>query len=192
MATEGEHRPIYQHNPFKDDTSIRLLILRPAWNPQTDINIDLIEVSFSDLPEYEALSYVWGADSPNSPVICNGQELRVTQNCYSALRRLRLKRKRRMLWIDAICIDQTSDLERGHQVKLMGDVYSKAKSVAIWMGETDDLLCLAISFLNDYSTLKTWKLPRLVERSLLYLRYMITVCKCFSSTLKKCKLNIIG
>lgn len=41
-----------------------------------------------------------------------------------------------MLWIDAICINQSSMEERGHQVQLMGDVYSKAQRTWIWLGES--------------------------------------------------------
>jgi hypothetical protein len=38
------------------------------------------------------------------------------------------------LWIDAICIDQDNFLERGHQVKQMGEIYSAAKTVLVWLG----------------------------------------------------------
>jgi hypothetical protein len=37
-------------------------------------------------------------------------------------------------WIDVICIDQDSPLERNHQVAQMRTIYSKAAEVIIWMG----------------------------------------------------------
>lgn len=41
---------------------------------------------------------------------------------------------RRILWVDAICIDQTNESERNHQVNQMGDVYSQATQVLVWLG----------------------------------------------------------
>jgi hypothetical protein len=38
------------------------------------------------------------------------------------------------LWVDAICINQDNMSERGHQVKLMGDIYSCARTVLAWLG----------------------------------------------------------
>jgi hypothetical protein len=59
----------------------------------------------------------------------------VTKNCEAALRRLRDKDGERILWIDAICIDQDNINERNHQVQLMKEVYSTAHQVIIWLGE---------------------------------------------------------
>ncbi|KAG9187586.1 hypothetical protein G6011_05457 [Alternaria panax] len=42
-----------------------------------------------------------------------------------------------LLWIDAICIDQTNDNERASQVKLMGRIYTQATAVTIWLGAED-------------------------------------------------------
>lgn len=40
------------------------------------------------------------------------------------------------LWVDAICINQADVVERNSQVKLMGDLYSNATRVIIWLGDT--------------------------------------------------------
>lgn len=39
-----------------------------------------------------------------------------------------------MFWIDAICIDQSSDQERNHQVRQMGDIYRSSERVISWLG----------------------------------------------------------
>ncbi|KAI3585791.1 heterokaryon incompatibility protein-domain-containing protein [Fusarium oxysporum f. sp. albedinis] len=39
-----------------------------------------------------------------------------------------------MLWVDALCIDQTNIKERGHQVNRMGEIYKKADKVVVWLG----------------------------------------------------------
>jgi hypothetical protein len=59
----------------------------------------------------------------------------VTKNCKLALCYLRKEESGRVLWVDAICINQKDDKERGHQVGMMRDVYSKATEVLIWLGE---------------------------------------------------------
>jgi hypothetical protein len=60
--------------------------------------------------------------------------LLVTANLQKALVALR-KAEPRILWDDAICMDQTNILERNHQVQLMWDIYSGAEDVAIWLGQ---------------------------------------------------------
>ncbi|KAH7306078.1 ankyrin repeat-containing domain protein [Rhexocercosporidium sp. MPI-PUGE-AT-0058] len=53
----------------------------------------------------------------------------VTKNAYLALRDLRYKEQDRVLWIDALCINQDDTEERGQQVQQMGSIYSKAERV---------------------------------------------------------------
>jgi hypothetical protein len=45
------------------------------------------------------------------------------------------EKKRRALWIDAICIDQTNLDERSKQAAFMADVYKEAKTGIAWLGE---------------------------------------------------------
>lgn len=40
----------------------------------------------------------------------------------------------RLVWIDALCINQDEMAERASQVKLMGRIYQKAADVKIWLG----------------------------------------------------------
>jgi len=39
----------------------------------------------------------------------------------------------RDLWIDAVCIDQTNDVERGRQVEMMGDIYQNCTADLAWI-----------------------------------------------------------
>jgi hypothetical protein len=41
------------------------------------------------------------------------------------------------LWADAICINQEDYVERSKQVVMMGEIYSQAKTVIVWLGEKD-------------------------------------------------------
>jgi hypothetical protein len=84
---------------------------------------------------FDALSYVWGSPVGDQPVFCDDKTLLIMKNCLSALQHLRLRRATGTLWIDAICIDQSSLEERSQQVKIMGHIYGMADEVLIWLGE---------------------------------------------------------
>lgn len=111
-------------------------------------------------PEYEALSYTWG--SSNSPVIAIVQtegdhsistqthKMFIGQNLACALRSLRFPERTRTLWVDAVCINQQDINERNTQVPRMGDIYSLAKSVVIWLGPESDNSTHALSTLEYF------------------------------------------
>ena len=131
----------YKHQSLGQGKHIRVLILHPSRDFQAPVTCSLREISLEAKADkacfYDALSYVWGSPTGDREIICDGQTLMVTDNCLTALRYLRPKKKARTLWVDAICIDQSSINERNHQVKLMGDVYKLARRVLIWLGEGD-------------------------------------------------------
>lgn len=85
---------------------------------------------------FDALSYAWG--SPDNPEIIRvgrmAHVLSITRNLAIALPYLRLPDRDRMIWIDALCINQASLEERGDQVKLMPDIYRAAQRVVCWVG----------------------------------------------------------
>lgn len=84
---------------------------------------------------YEALSYECG--DPNGPkhtVTIDGKIIEVRDNLHKALKMLRRSGVKMPVWIDAICINQRDSEERGHQVRMMGDIYKSAKMVRIWLG----------------------------------------------------------
>jgi len=159
MAENAASRARYQHRQLQNTDSIRVLHLLPGAFDD-DINVELAEVTLSRSPPYEALSYVWGSPTPTDPISCHGEDILVTANCISAMRHLRHKKKPRTLWIDAICIDQSLMDERNHQVGLMGDIYSKAKRVVIWLGEETVESDYLMSFLKTYYRIQKY-LPSL-------------------------------
>jgi thiamine pyrophosphate-dependent acetolactate synthase large subunit-like protein len=44
----------------------------------------------------------------------------------------------RILWVDAICINQHDNDEKGQQVQSMAKIYAKASRVIVWLGEAAD------------------------------------------------------
>ncbi|KAI0530169.1 heterokaryon incompatibility protein-domain-containing protein [Xylaria digitata] len=117
--------------------NIRLLKLLPG-HLADDVQCGLTTHLLSpDIEKYEALSYVWGSPTVTKPIYVNGDSLQVTVNLHSALRHLRRVNEPRILWVDAVCIDQSDLDERAHQVSLMGDIYRSTERVIVWLGESD-------------------------------------------------------
>ena len=78
---------------------------------------------YRDATAYSALSYCWGDVSDAVEVSCNGDSFLTTGNLHAALRNLRSHKCPRLLWVDAICIDQHVVAERNQQVSIMGQIY---------------------------------------------------------------------
>ena len=72
---------------------------------------------------------------PNYAVLSNlmGQKFLIPGNLDIGLRYLRFKDKPRLLWDDAICINQISDEGRSQQVQQMRSIYEHASSVTVWL-----------------------------------------------------------
>lgn len=138
----------YTHIPLTLTRSIRLIRLEAAAHLTDDLRCTLAEVALDSNPVYKALSYSWDAQIPSHPIECDGATLLITQNCMAALRRLR-SMDDLTLWIDGICIDQTSIAERSAQVALMRDIYKQAAEVIVWLGEEDEPSKRAIGCLED-------------------------------------------
>lgn len=134
----------------KDEVRIMRLL---AGSPGSKLECCLQVQSLAPAAEavsYEALSYVW-ADIPGKEnLYVDGVHHEITANLASALAHVRYEHCDRLLWVDAICINQAHSVERGYQVRLMGTVYSRASGVLIWLGpETYD----SAQALQDLETL---------------------------------------
>lgn len=127
-----------------------------------------------ECPEFEALSYCWGPSEPREPLIIipaadvsvspsisslyqTAQSALLAEetfsissgpNLASALRHLRFRDKVRRLWVDAICINQNDDDERGVQVARMGNIYRQAATVTVWLGEQTEKRLKAFELLE--------------------------------------------
>ncbi|KAI9704630.1 MAG: hypothetical protein M1820_005378 [Bogoriella megaspora] len=69
-----------------------------------------------------------------------GSPFRVRNNLLSALTQLRHPSYKIHLWIDAVSINQDNNVEKSHQISKMAIIYSKARNVRIWLGESDPVL----------------------------------------------------
>ncbi|KAK1237024.1 hypothetical protein MKX07_000446 [Trichoderma sp. CBMAI-0711] len=90
----------------------------------------------SEKTPYDALSYAWGNDNPESheSIFFGDTPIGVTPSLANALRRLRLPNETRNIWADALCINQADDIEKSLQVSMMGRIYRQSTQGAIWLG----------------------------------------------------------
>ncbi|KAI1751825.1 HET-domain-containing protein [Xylaria castorea] len=126
-------------------------------------------------PSYEALSYVWGPEEDLRSVRVvqqAGQELSgqqsprmmaIRRNLAEALRHLRYLSRPRVMWIDAVCINQTNMAERGSQVACMKRIYGSAKRVIAWLGSKSLDSRLALSTLEYLGQQPSYAEPNCVK-----------------------------
>jgi len=124
-------RPFAGHG--SSDRDIRLVKLYPGLF-EDHIRCSLETTSLDSKPTYEALSYVWGDPTLTTQILVDDCPLEMTINLAVALRQIRQSSKTRVLWIDAICIDQADSTEKTHQVKLMGNIYRASQHCLVWLG----------------------------------------------------------
>jgi ankyrin repeat protein len=123
----------FKYDPIDlDGCSFRLLRLCHATDGPTECH--LFDARLDELIEYEALSYTWGDGVQPRKIVVNHNPMLVTPNLSQALWDLRYPNEDRILWVDAICINQEDVKERGHQVKHMASIYKNAKQVVVWLG----------------------------------------------------------
>jgi hypothetical protein len=77
----------------------------------------------------------------------DGKDFQVSRTLYSALVHLRFEDENRLLWIDAICINQDNISERNWQVSRMGLIYRSTLHTIAWLGTAtwgSDVICTSL------------------------------------------------
>ena len=117
----------------------RLLVLYPGSAPDP-VRCAFIHTDLSDPFCYEAISYAWGSPTPTHLVFSTSghSSIPVTASADSALKAVRYAHKRRVLWIDGLCINQRDEVEKAQQVGIMGRIYGKAERTLVYLGEDED------------------------------------------------------
>jgi hypothetical protein len=164
----------YRYTPLQTNRGeFRLLSLQPG-PPSADMELEIYHIKQSSKPKYETLSYVCGAPELTDVVLVRSRPsvkplsqllgylgldqrneepepittLGITHNLSVALRQIRHLDKPRVLWVDAICINQDDLVERSAEVMEMASIYSNAERVIVWLGLSYDDSSLALQTLN--------------------------------------------
>jgi hypothetical protein len=152
--------------------AFRLLQLLRGNEPIIECRLYQAYLDGTDTVPYDALSYTWGGTDKKSTVTVNEKTFDITKNLHSALQHLRSEDTDRVLWVDAICIDQSNELERGHQVQRMCKIYSQAEEVLVWLGQAadeTDLFMDSLRRLEEYSSIYKHRSWDLMQRNTFWL-----------------------
>lgn len=115
---------------------IRTGLAAGSFNSELSGTLRAISLQEGRCPEYQALSYTWGDASAGQKIRLNGEFVSpLPDNPFNALQRLRHRFARPTIWVDATCINQVPDEERGYQVAFMDRIISNATCVSVWLGE---------------------------------------------------------
>ena len=124
----------FQYSDLPDAASyVRLLRVLRAEDGQT-VQCDLSVWPKETAPPYNAVSYTWGDPASTTVINMNGKQKTVRTNCEYVLRQAYWCDPSAYIWIDALCINQQNNAEKGPQVAMMGDVYKNADQVLAGVG----------------------------------------------------------
>jgi len=90
-----------------------------------------------------------GLDPNTDSILCDDLDLNVTSHLQEGLRNIFAISNCPRLWVDAICINQASDIEKAPQVAKMHHIYRKAKGIYVWLGRAEDQSDEAITAIKD-------------------------------------------
>ncbi|KAK9424267.1 putative Heterokaryon incompatibility domain-containing protein [Seiridium unicorne] len=134
-----------QYKPLPGPGWMRVLIMMGSECHEDQITITLKNIPILEKRlRYAALSYVWGSgQQPLRTITCERGRLTITQTCYDILQTFRRHvvhspNEFAFLWIDQICIDQSSDTDKTLYVSQMDLIYRNAYRVFIWVGFLDE------------------------------------------------------
>ena len=140
----------YIYKPISGERCFRAVSLLPG-KANEPLQCELLNIDLNDKPppKFETLSYVWGATDPPCFIECEDSQIQITQNCHDALHALRRRRQKRVIFVDAIGINQTDTAEQSKQIQLMGGIFSRTNVAFAWLGkETPErrsvMKCLAV------------------------------------------------
>ena len=123
------HRPL---NPSKQELRLLTLLSSPDFDATLQAELHVVEIGSGT--QYEALSYVWGTAALEHDIYIERRRYPITEHLDHALRYLRHRDKKRVLWVDALCINQQDTIERNGQVTMMRDIYQNCSAGIAWLG----------------------------------------------------------
>lgn len=138
---------------FYDDlptNSIRLVRFLSSDNSNV-IRCEMRHFTLDSKLEYAALSYTWGRGPDVDRIFVSDRNMQIRKNLWRFLCQARMFIPNRFdwLWIDAICINQSDNRERMHQVEVMAKIFQAASSVIVWLGPAYGGSEVALDFFNS-------------------------------------------
>jgi hypothetical protein len=145
---------VFLYSPLQPEQKhIRLVTIHASPMLSQPIRCSLSTYPIQEAPEYNALSYCWGETQEHQPIFLDEKHFLVTKNLFEALLHLRQPDRPTIVWIDAICINQSDAKEKSHQIPLMGQIYSRSNKVVAWLGTESDNCKMAFQLINEWANI---------------------------------------
>ncbi|KAK1813929.1 hypothetical protein LTR12_011677 [Friedmanniomyces endolithicus] len=125
------------YRPLKPREFRILLLSNEERNGPKSLQCELRTLNIDTNLAYVALSYTWGDSGDFATITLGSVRIRAQRNLVEALRTL-YGLGHRLVWADALCINQTDLAERGVQVSLMRNVFERAQEVLIFLDSVSD------------------------------------------------------
>lgn len=138
------HKSITKDPVTEPDTEVELGI----WSSDKPLAVDasklykkpdkVEKLKFGDLRYHPKAWYTYyqqGGIYPSKVIECGSGKVEIGGELFVALKALREPTNDRLIWVDALCINQANYDERSQQVQLMGSIYEQAARVIVWLGE---------------------------------------------------------
>lgn len=169
----------YQYRSVLGSDKIRLL--RPTIINERVLSFTVTETSRQTVPSYTAVSYTWGNGKPIKVIYLNGKAFSVRENLWFCLHHLCRDTDAIWdhLWVDAICIDQSNDLEKTAHVRRMDRTYRDAAVVSVWLGlpgnRVVDEIALWMESMKDMANRPYWSRYWVIQEFLLA-KHIVICC----------------
>lgn len=144
--------PFYSYtNLDPNRREIRLLKVQKS-GPFRTPTYDLVIFPLDSAPPYDAMSYRWEAPCEIPCDDCylrlrNGRLL-VGHKVHEYSHHLASFWSTRWLWIDAVCINQSDDVEKFSQIGMMGDIYRSGKRTLVWLDSDPSISWLDLTLMH--------------------------------------------
>jgi hypothetical protein len=149
----------YADCPIKPN-QIRLVFMerRCLFSGLLKLEVSAVAREESTECNYEAFSYTWGKDKVRKPVLLNGRRFFIQRNLYELLYARTSIKYDRVIWADAICIDQskTGRDEKTIQIEHMKEIYINAYRVIAWLGDSYNAEMAARMVLRICTAFNIW------------------------------------
>ncbi|KAE9366588.1 HET-domain-containing protein [Stipitochalara longipes BDJ] len=159
-------RPAVTHHHYAFDPELSHLEPPPViylGSETSGLKCDLQHFPLHECPPYMALSYVWGDSLTSLPLQVNSGFLTIGKNLASFLEQVRAyiaePTAPQYCWADTVCINQADTLERNKQVLRMKEIYERAASVIMWLGDRAENSERAMNLITTLESIKLSENP---------------------------------
>ncbi len=146
----------FVHDPL-DLTKDQIRLLRISSKESGIIQCDTKPFDRKSCPPYTALSYLWGPPLPARIISLNDKPFEIRENLWDFFEQLLeglipcIQDGKGLdidyLWVDQLCIDQSSIAEKSSQVNQMTRVYEDAHQVMVCLGKASSTSSMALKSL---------------------------------------------